>query len=237
MAGPCSPWRLCSLPRPVVPCLVWWLWACVGLWSHLSNLCFHGHLAFSYIDACVLSHFSRVLLFSTPWTVAWQAPLSMGFSRQEYWSGLPCPPPGDLPDPGIKPESLMSPGLSGEFLTTSTTWEAPLIQMLLLFSYSVVSNSLLPHRLQHARLPCRSPSPGVCSNSCPLNQWCHPTISSSVSPSPPAFNLSQNQGLFQWVSSSHQMAKILELQLQHQSFQWIFRVYKYLKYPKYEYLI
>ena len=51
---------------------------------------------------CMLSHFSRVQFFATPWTVAHQAPLFMGFSRQEYWSGLPCPPPGDLPDPGIE---------------------------------------------------------------------------------------------------------------------------------------
>ena len=51
-------------------------------------------------------------------------PLSMGFSRQEYWSGLPCPPPGDLPNPGIKPESLISPALAAGFFTTSTTWEA-----------------------------------------------------------------------------------------------------------------
>ena len=55
---------------------------------------------------CVLSCFSHVRLLVTPWTVACQAPLSMGFSRQEYWSRLPCPPPGDLPDPGIKPRSL-----------------------------------------------------------------------------------------------------------------------------------
>ena len=48
---------------------------------------------------------SRVQLFATPWTVAYQAPLSMGFSRQEYWSGLPFPSPGDLPDPGIEPRS------------------------------------------------------------------------------------------------------------------------------------
>ena len=64
---------------------------------------------------------SRVRLFATPWTVARQAPLSMGFSRQEYWSGLPCPPPGDLPDPGIEPASLISPTLAGEFFTTSAT--------------------------------------------------------------------------------------------------------------------
>ena len=56
--------------------------------------------------------------------VAHRAPLSMGFSRQEYWSGLPCPPPGDLPDPGIKPTILMSPELAGGFLTASATWEA-----------------------------------------------------------------------------------------------------------------
>ena len=54
-----------------------------------------------------------------------QTPLSMGFSRQEYWSGLPCPPPGDLPDPGIELASLASPVLTGGFFTTSTTWEAP----------------------------------------------------------------------------------------------------------------
>ena len=57
---------------------------------------------------------------ATLWTVAHQAPLSMGVSRQEYWSGLPCPPPGDLPDPGIEPVSLASPALAGSFFT----WEA-----------------------------------------------------------------------------------------------------------------
>ena len=65
--------------------------------------------------------FSRARLFVMPWTAAHQAPLSMRFSRQEYWSGLPCPPPGDLPDPGIEPASLMSPALAGR---SFTTWEA-----------------------------------------------------------------------------------------------------------------
>ena len=55
---------------------------------------------------------------ATPWTVAWQAPLSMGFSRQEYWRGLPFPSPGDLPDPGIEPNSLVSPALARGFSTT-----------------------------------------------------------------------------------------------------------------------
>ena len=71
------------------------------------------------------------------------------------------------------------------------------LTVLLLFSCSVVSDSLPPRGLQHTRLPCPSPSPGACSNSCPLSQCCHQNISFSVSPSPPAFNLSQHQGLFQ----------------------------------------
>ena len=67
---------------------------------------------------------SYVQLLATPWTVACQTPLSMGFSRQEHWSGEPCPPPGDLPDPGIKPTSLVSPALTGGFFTSRATWEA-----------------------------------------------------------------------------------------------------------------
>ena len=76
------------------------------------------------MHACTLSHFSHVQLYATLWTVARQAPLSRGFSRQEYWSGLPCPPPGDLPNLGIELMSLMSPALAGGFFTTSTTWAA-----------------------------------------------------------------------------------------------------------------
>ena len=78
-----------------------------------------------YRPVCILSHFSRVWLSATPWTVARQAPLFMGFPRQEYWSWLPCPPLGDPPNWGIKTKSLMSPALAGEFFTTSATWEAP----------------------------------------------------------------------------------------------------------------
>ena len=74
--------------------------------------------------------------------------------------------------------------------------------LLLLFSRSVVSNSLQPHGRQHTRLPCSSRYPGVYSNSCSLSWWCHPTTSSSTLPSPPAFKLSQHQGLFQWVNSA-----------------------------------
>ena len=74
--------------------------------------------------ACLLSHFSLVRLFATLWTVAHEAPLSLGFSRKEYWGRFPCPAPGDLPDSGIIPMSLMSPALAGGFFTTTTTWEA-----------------------------------------------------------------------------------------------------------------
>ena len=70
-------------------------------------------------------HLSHDQLFATPQTIACQAPLSMGFSQQEYWSRLPCPPPGDLPDPGIKTASLMSPLLAGRFFTTNATWKVP----------------------------------------------------------------------------------------------------------------
>ena len=72
----------------------------------------------------MLSHFSRVQLLVTPWTVAPQTSLSLGFSRQGYRSGLPCLPPGDLPNPGIEPTSLLSPALAGRFFTASATWEA-----------------------------------------------------------------------------------------------------------------
>ena len=93
------------------------------------------------VHVCVLNHFSHVQLFAALWTFTYQAFLSMGFSRQEYWSGLPCHPPGDLPHPGTKPVlvlygehsclpgiksvSLTSRVLAGRFFTTSDTWEAP----------------------------------------------------------------------------------------------------------------
>ena len=106
-------------------------------WAYLQELLKTNTLSLLYSpsfqnNVCVLSRFSHVRCFATLWTVACQAPLSMGFSRQEYWSGLPCPPSGDLPNPGIKPVSLMSPALAGRFFTTTThaTWEALLEQYL-----------------------------------------------------------------------------------------------------------
>ena len=87
------------------------------------------------------------------------------------------------------------------------------------FSHSVVSDSLQPYESQYSRLPYPSPTPGACSNLCPLSQWCHPNISSSVVPFTSAFNISHHQGLFKGVSSLYQVAKVLEFQFQHHSFQ------------------
>ena len=70
------------------------------------------------VPLCMLSHFSGILLFVTQWTVAHQAPLSMEFPRQEYWSGLPFPPPGDLPHPGIQPMCFVSPALADGLFAT-----------------------------------------------------------------------------------------------------------------------
>ena len=86
----------------------------VGLGSRQAN----SHCA------CMPGHFSCVQLFVTLWTIACQPPLSVGFSSQEYWSGLPRSPPGGLPDPGIQLTCFTSPALAGRFFTTSTTWEA-----------------------------------------------------------------------------------------------------------------
>ena len=82
---------------------------------------------------CVLIRLSCVQLFATLRTVAHQAPLTMGFSRQEHWSRFPGPPPGNPPNPGIEPASLTSPASAGGFFTTSATWEA--WELGLAFSY------------------------------------------------------------------------------------------------------
>ena len=109
-------------------------------WNRNSNPC---------SAACMLSRISRVLLSETLWTVAHQAPLSMGFSRPEYWSGLLCSSPRDLPDRAIKPLSLMSPALESGFFATSTTWKARLSICILakfpeLFAVSGCSLTLHP---------------------------------------------------------------------------------------------
>ena len=87
-------------------------------------MCVSICVSYMCVCVCVVCSVASVMSDSaTLWTVARQAPLSMGLSMQEYWSGLPCPPLGDLLNPEIKPESLVSPALAGGFLTTSTSWE------------------------------------------------------------------------------------------------------------------
>ena len=94
--------------------------------THVSCVSCNGRwflYQLNHQGSCMLNRFIRVQIFATLWTIACQAPLSIGFSRQEYWSELQCPPPGDLPDPGIESTSLVSPALAGGFVTTSPTWE------------------------------------------------------------------------------------------------------------------
>ena len=128
----------------------------------------------------MLSRFSCVWLCVTLWT---------GSSVHEVlqtsileWVSRPSS--RSLPDPGIESVSLICPVLAGGFFTTSPTWETHNIfsSVSVQFSHSVMSNSLWLHESQHTRPPCPSPTPGVHSNSCPSNWWCHPAISSSVIP-------------------------------------------------------
>ena len=93
-----------------------------------------------YVWVCVCVH-AKLLqsgLFATLWTVACQASLAMGFSRQEYWSGLPCLPPENLPNPGIDHVSFVSPALANEFFTTNTTWEAPYTYIFFFIFFSIM---------------------------------------------------------------------------------------------------
>ena len=119
----------------------------------------------------VLSCISHVQLFVILWTVACQAPLSMGFSRQEYWSGLPCPPPGDLPNPGWNPCLFCLLHWQAGSLPLAPPGKCLSLELSSVqFSRSVRSDSLQPHEPQHVRAPCPSPTPGVHPNSCPLSQ-------------------------------------------------------------------
>ena len=89
-----------------------------------KNTIYRAYIPGTILDrhVCMLSRFSHVLLTAIQWTGAHQAPLCMRFSIQEHWSGLPCPPPGNLPDPGIEPMPLTSPALKGGFITISVIY-------------------------------------------------------------------------------------------------------------------
>ena len=116
--------------------------------------------------------------FSTPWTVALQAPLSMGFSRQEYWSGLLFFLQGIFLTRGLNLSLMYCRQILYHLSHQGSSSHTSSVQ----FSRSVMSDSLRPHELQHARPPWPSPTPGVHSDSHPSSQWCHPAISSSVVP-------------------------------------------------------
>ena len=150
-------------------------------------------LTLSFAQKCFHEPFQSILHTSWPLT-----PTYLGMYFQEYRS----------------------------FLCSHSSLFCPLIrlckypQVSSVQSLSCVSDSLQPHESQHARPPCPSATPRVYSNSCPSSQWCHPAISSSVVPFSSCPQSLQHQGLFQWVNSLHEVAKVLALQLQHQSFQW-----------------
>ena len=123
----------------------------------------------------------------------------------------------DLIKPGIESTSPVSPALQVDSLLSEPP-EKPFSSVQ--FNHSVVSDSLWPHELQHARPPCSSPTPKAYSNSCPLSQWYHLTISSSVIPFSSHLQSFPPTGSFQM---SQVFTKVLVVRLQHQSFQWIFR--------------
>ena len=135
---------------------VWWLWGFLFFFLKIVVLIANSQLKWSEVKLL-----SCVRLFVTPWTVAYQAPPSMGFSRQEYWRGLPLP----------------SPLNECKFSVTLVSWCCAWV----VFSRSGMSSSLRPRRLQHTRLLCPL-CPGVWSHSCSLSQWGCLTISSSATP-------------------------------------------------------
>ena len=213
--------------------------------SYIFFLGFNFVLLFSHLGASLIAQLVKNLpaMQETPVQFLGQEDLlKKGLATHSSILGLPwwlswlriwlqCRRPGFNPWVGNIPwrrERLPTPVFwPGEFHGQSNGLQRvghDWVTFIFTFSCSVRSDSLQPHGLQHTRLPCPSVSPGVCSKSCPLPWWCHPTISSCSPPSLPALNLSQHQGLFPWVSSSHQVAKVLDLQFQHQSFQWVFRV-------------
>ena len=158
-----------------------------------------------------VSSSSRVQLFATPWTLAFQTPLCTEFSREEYLTRLPFLTPGDLPGPGIQPVSRLCKRI---IYHGANPWLSSVQSCPTLWDPMDRSTPSLP---VHHQLP-KFTQTHV--------HWVGDAIQPShllSSPSHHALNLSQHQGLFKWVSSSHQVAKDLEFQLQQQSFQWTLR--------------
>ena len=159
----------------------------------------------------LLFNHSHVWLFATPWTIAHQAPLSMEFSIQEYWSGLPCFPPGDLPNPGIETTPPASPALAGRFFIHWAISSVQSLSRVRLFatpwiaacqaSLSITNSWSLP-KLMYIK------------SVMPSSHFilCHPLL--LLPPIPPSIRVFSNE------NASDEVARVLEFQLQHQSFQW-----------------
>ena len=94
-------------------------------WITVHIIPYYSDICKNIFKVCMLSHFSCIWPFATSWTITHQALLSMGFSRQEYWSGLPFSPPGNLPNPGIQPLSPVAPALAGGFFATELPGQPP----------------------------------------------------------------------------------------------------------------
>ena len=153
------------------------------------------------IQVCaVVQLLSHVQFFATPWTAAYQAPLSFSISQ----SLLKC----------VSIESVMLSNPENHLnLCRPLSFCLQSSPASVQFSCSVVSDSLRPHESQHARPPCPSPTPWAHSDSRPLSQWCHPANSSSVVPFSSCPKSLPASEFFQWVNSSHEVAKVLKFQL------------------------
>ena len=180
-----------------------------GFYNSLSDLRTYTLSYYAWVHAQSLS---CVQLFATPWTIAHQAPLSVGFFRQEYWSGLPFPIPGYFRDMEIKPTSPVSPALQVDSLLLRNMGNH-LATISCCYSVTKSCPSLCNS------MNCIAPGFPVLHYLPEFAQthihWVGDAIQPShplFPPSPPAFSLSQHQGLFQWDGSSHQVAKVLEPQ-------------------------
>ena len=165
-----------------------------------------------------LSAFSARPLFSSGYIILLRAQLLVSASLLRcrcHWVPVITPI-----SPSVKTHNIFPLMLALRCFTESCWFSLTLPKLLQTIS---LLNSFLP-TLLNVRFLCPPPSPGVCSNSWPLSQWYYPTTSFSAALLSFCFNLSQHHGLFQWIGSFHQVAKGLELQLQRQFFQWIFRV-------------
>ena len=193
------------------------------------------HLFEPSLPACLLSRFSRVWLYATLRTAACQAPLSVGFSRQEDWCGLSFPPPGHLPSPEMKlgqpalqvdAYRRMHQGRGNDSSSVSAClwwWGSGFSSVQLLICVRLFATPWAAARQASLSITSSRSSPKLMSIESVMPSTrlilCHPLfLLPSVFPSTRVF--SSKSGLFQWVSSLQHVAKVLKFQLQHQSFQW-----------------